>query len=170
MGLLYGRAGRLTAENGGFRPGQSACNHRPQQLKYDARHRRKTVRARPGRLGALSVFHSKSSLYGGFVWACRALNGQKRRFPARAGASLGTTRGRRQFFRRPLAPVGDTRPAAARRCQLWEATAEVGSEVSWWRSREQGQQSICAVANLGRTEARWPAGGAEGWAKAKHHT
>jgi hypothetical protein len=22
MGLLYGRAGRLTAENGGFRPGQ----------------------------------------------------------------------------------------------------------------------------------------------------
>ena len=23
MGLLYGRAGRLTAENGGFRPGQS---------------------------------------------------------------------------------------------------------------------------------------------------
>ena len=24
MGLLYGRAGRLTAENGGFRPGQCA--------------------------------------------------------------------------------------------------------------------------------------------------
>jgi hypothetical protein len=24
MGLLYGRAGRLTAENGGFRPGQFA--------------------------------------------------------------------------------------------------------------------------------------------------
>jgi hypothetical protein len=24
MGLLYGRAGRLTAENGGFRPGQWA--------------------------------------------------------------------------------------------------------------------------------------------------
>jgi hypothetical protein len=23
VGLLYGRAGRLTAENGGFRPGQS---------------------------------------------------------------------------------------------------------------------------------------------------
>ena len=25
MGLLYGRAGRLTAENGGFRPGQWGC-------------------------------------------------------------------------------------------------------------------------------------------------
>ena len=26
MGLLYGRAGRLTAENGGFRPGQSRAD------------------------------------------------------------------------------------------------------------------------------------------------
>ena len=43
-----------------------------------------TVRARPGRLSALSVSHSKSILYGAFVWACRALNSSKRRFPARA--------------------------------------------------------------------------------------
>ena len=42
------------------------------------------VRARPGRLSALSVSHSESGLYGAFVWARRALNGQKRRFPARA--------------------------------------------------------------------------------------
>ena len=28
----------------------------------------------PGRLSALSVFHSKSVLYGAFVWARRALN------------------------------------------------------------------------------------------------
>jgi hypothetical protein len=27
MGLLYGRAGRLTAENGGFRPGQMKTLH-----------------------------------------------------------------------------------------------------------------------------------------------
>jgi hypothetical protein len=37
-----------------------------------------TVRARPGRLRDLSVFYSESVLYGGFVWACRLLNSQKR--------------------------------------------------------------------------------------------
>ena len=48
-----------------------------------------TVRALPGRLRALSVFHSKSILYGAFVWARRALKHQKRRFPApRAAACL----------------------------------------------------------------------------------
>ena len=34
----------------------------------------KTVRARPGRLSALSVLHRKSVLYGAFVWARLALN------------------------------------------------------------------------------------------------
>ena len=38
----------------------------------------------PGCLRALSVFYSKSLFYGVFVWAHRALNSQKRRFPARA--------------------------------------------------------------------------------------
>jgi hypothetical protein len=42
-----------------------------------------TVRARPGRLGGLRISHSKSVLYGAFVWACRALNSQKRRFRTR---------------------------------------------------------------------------------------
>ena len=47
------------------------------------------VRARPGRLSGLSVSHSKSVLYGAFVWARRALSSQKRRFPApRAAACL----------------------------------------------------------------------------------
>ena len=41
------------------------------------------VRARPGRL-SLSVSRSKSILSGAFVWARRALNRPKRRFPARA--------------------------------------------------------------------------------------
>ena len=43
---------------------------------------------RRGRLSALvflSCFLCKSVLYGVFVWARRALNSQKRRFPARAG-------------------------------------------------------------------------------------
>ena len=39
--------------------------------------------ARPGRLGALCVSLSESGLRGAFVRACRALNSQKRRFPAR---------------------------------------------------------------------------------------
>ena len=43
-----------------------------------------SVRAAPGRLSALGVFLCKSVLYGAFVWARRALNRQKRRFPARA--------------------------------------------------------------------------------------
>jgi hypothetical protein len=45
-----------------------------------------TVRARPGRLSAIGIFVCKSVLYGAFVWARRALNVQKRRFPARADA------------------------------------------------------------------------------------
>jgi hypothetical protein len=45
---------------------------------------------RPGRLSALSVFHSKSVLYGVFVWARRVLNRQKWRFPARAVTPEGT--------------------------------------------------------------------------------
>ena len=40
-----------------------------------------------GQLSALSVSHSKSVLYGAFAWACRVLNSQKRRFPARAAAA-----------------------------------------------------------------------------------
>jgi hypothetical protein len=43
-----------------------------------------TVRACAGRLSGLSVSHSKSFLYGAFVWARRALSRSKRRFSARA--------------------------------------------------------------------------------------
>ena len=42
-----------------------------------------TVRDHLGRSSALSVFHSKFDLYGGFDWARRVLNGPKRWFPAR---------------------------------------------------------------------------------------
>jgi hypothetical protein len=43
-----------------------------------------TCPGRPGRLSALSVSPSTSVLYGAFAWAREVLNGQKRRFPARA--------------------------------------------------------------------------------------
>jgi hypothetical protein len=50
---------------------------------------RRALSAPPrGRLSALSVFLSKSVFYGAFVWARRALNGPKRRFPARAVAAF----------------------------------------------------------------------------------
>ena len=52
-----------------------------------------TVRARPGRLRALSVFHSRLVFYGGFVWARRALKRAKRRFPARAERGAAGRRG-----------------------------------------------------------------------------
>jgi hypothetical protein len=45
---------------------------------------------RPGRLSTLSVFLCKSVLYGAFVWTHRALNSQKRRFPARAVRAMVT--------------------------------------------------------------------------------
>jgi hypothetical protein len=50
------------------------------------------VRARSGRLSALSVIHSKSILYGAFAWARRALNRPKRLFLARAGGEQGYAR------------------------------------------------------------------------------
>jgi hypothetical protein len=43
-----------------------------------------SVRARTARLGALCVSASESSFFGVFGWARRLLDGQKRRFPARA--------------------------------------------------------------------------------------
>ena len=46
-----------------------------------------TVRARPGRLNALSVSHSESILRGAFIWARRALKRPFGRFPARAVSS-----------------------------------------------------------------------------------
>jgi hypothetical protein len=47
-----------------------------------------TVRAALGRFSAFSVFLYKSILYGAFVCVCKALNGPKRRFLARADALL----------------------------------------------------------------------------------
>ena len=40
MGLLYGRAGRLTAENGGFRPGQPSNPTGHYRLELSKKHDR----------------------------------------------------------------------------------------------------------------------------------
>jgi hypothetical protein len=55
------------------------------QAEWWPHHDRATVRAVPGRLSAISLFLCKSGLYGAFVCARRALNSQKRWYPARAG-------------------------------------------------------------------------------------
>jgi hypothetical protein len=52
----------------------------------------------PGRLSALSVFRCKSVLYGAFVWAHRALNSPKRRFPAPPGQSRSGRGGRWRWW------------------------------------------------------------------------
>jgi hypothetical protein len=55
---------------------------------------------RPGRLSDLSVSHSKSFFDGGFVWARRALNREKRRFLARAVVGLSCLALREQAGKR----------------------------------------------------------------------
>ena len=81
MGLLYGPARRLTAENGGFRPGQCDLLCNPgNELASDSHYG-------PGPAEAVKrpcVFHRKSVLHGAVVWARRTLNSPTRRFPPRA--------------------------------------------------------------------------------------
>jgi hypothetical protein len=48
-----------------------------------------TVRVLPGRLSGLSDLHSKSIVYGGFVWVRGTLNGPKRRFLVGAEGAAG---------------------------------------------------------------------------------
>jgi hypothetical protein len=48
-------------------------------------------RAHPGRVRAVRVSHSESVSYDAFIWARRALNSQRRRFPARAEWRYDTT-------------------------------------------------------------------------------
>ena len=70
----------------------------------------RTVRAARGRLSALRVFLCKSVFYGAFVWARRALNSQKRRFPARAvqEPAVADARGARVRGRPEPPPDGES--------------------------------------------------------------
>jgi hypothetical protein len=98
MGLLIGRAGRLTAENGGFRPGQTIfasgvfwmiglCqNDFGQFIKFVLYVNRPGP---PGRWSALRPCRSKSSRDGAFVRARRTLSGPfSAGFSARAVVAL----------------------------------------------------------------------------------
>jgi hypothetical protein len=57
-------------------------------------------------LSALRVSYSKLVVYGAFMWARRALNSPKRRFPARADDAVDHA-----FFRKQLNMVGSGVPA-----------------------------------------------------------
>jgi hypothetical protein len=86
-----GTAGRSTAKNGGFRPGQShgVVASVLQVGSFFQYFFLPALRpGRWGRLSAISVFLCKPVLYGAFVWAHRALKHQKRRFPARAATNF----------------------------------------------------------------------------------
>jgi hypothetical protein len=89
-----------------------------------------------GRLSALSVFLCKSGFYGAFVWARRALNSQKRWFPARADELLCTDVTRwRHFTREVNRTVG-------------KATALVQEYKSQTRSQR-------AVSGCGASSQKW---------------
>jgi hypothetical protein len=97
MRRLYWRAGRLTAKNGGLRPGQfpallalhAKVAAEPGIAAYLASDKRPTgyCPRPPGRSRALSVSRRKSILCGFFAWWRGALSSPQRRFPARAGGS-----------------------------------------------------------------------------------
>ena len=100
-----------------------------------------TVRARPGRLSALSVSRSKSILHGFFVWAHRALNRPKRRFPARAVGDRST--GHRFRLR-----------SAAQRRRLSASAGRIGCRCAWRRRpRHQARKTPSwprSLANFSR--------------------
>jgi hypothetical protein len=106
--------------------------------------RRSFVRAALGRLSALSVFQCKSVFYGTFVWACRALNRQKRRFPARAvnteDAAIGEIAAQQQALEKVVRFTGcdaeffpggfpDTARVLVERLLSIEPDARLGSSV-----------------------------------------
>jgi hypothetical protein len=82
---------KMTSPPGASRAEQLQRRRRGDRGRPHAAHLRHRP-GRPGRLGTLSVFLCKSFLCGAFVWARRALNSRKWRFPARAGR--GPPRGR----------------------------------------------------------------------------
>jgi hypothetical protein len=80
-----------------------------------SRARSTPARAHPGRLSALSVSRSKSVLYGAFVWAPKALNRRKRRFPAPPGSQArGHAAVQLPGAPHPLPPVRASRGDAGR--------------------------------------------------------
>jgi hypothetical protein len=119
-----------------------------------------TVWARPGRLSALSRFHSKAVLYGAFVWARRALtakNGGTR--PAQFAVALGKAAnalpvdpktGKKQVRLGDTQPLRYTAPKCARPTSadstlLWGVDARHsfdGREPNVWRASRSTARGV----------------------------
>ena len=74
-----------------YEAGKKAADKKAADLAKSHPH----VRDLSGRLSALRAFHSKSVLYGAFVWARRALNGPKRRQLAARRVTAGAAAAKR---------------------------------------------------------------------------
>ena len=100
-----------------------------------------TVRARPGRLSARSVLHSRSGLYGDCGRVHRAFKSQTRRFPARAVRA-----GR-------LLPVQDH---ARERLDLQPAPGEKGAELAQKLGQLQPFIAVLSQECMGRLASFGP--------------
>jgi hypothetical protein len=87
----------------------------------------------PGRLSCFSVLHSEPVLYGAFAKARRALNGQKRRSPARAvSREIG---GLRERLQRPAAEGEALAPAVAESLAILGTMAQTAVDIEVRRRR-----------------------------------
>ena len=106
----------------------------------------------PGRLSAISVFLCKSVFYGVFVWARRALNIEKWRFPARAVAVNSTPfggnyptgvftsnkwRGKDVWYYGTMAAMGGNASKWNENCKV--AWCAMGPFPGWLWSDDRGQ-------------------------------
>ena len=94
------------------------------------------VWALPRRLSTLSVFYSKSTLYGALLWARGALNGPFRRLPARTAVGAGSNKPRRESLLPQSAAC--SRDAKSHPCVLPSARASRSSRSSRSRTRRRG--------------------------------
>jgi beta-galactosidase len=100
---------------------------------------------RRGRLSALRVSLYKSILYGAFVWARRALNSRKWRFPARAEYRVATLKrmganGWRGAHEPPAEDLLDATDALG--FLVWVENREFGQEVDGYLPQERTMASL----------------------------
>ena len=104
-----------------------------------------TARARPGRLSALSVSHSKAVLCGAFVRARGARNSRKRRSPAPGSGRRWTWRWRSSGSTSPSTAISGLGRIVTRTAHSEAPIVRgTGYEVDMWRCRRA--QSHCRFA------------------------
>jgi hypothetical protein len=75
--------------SGGCSRASGCTQEKAAKKQHHHHHSKSSVRARPGRLSALGVSHSKSGLYGAFLWRAGRLNTNNGGFrPGQTGSTL----------------------------------------------------------------------------------